>query len=163
MGWAGARLASSLPRGRLQSCCRTSSCRYNAEGAPAAVSQKKAYNVKGLHMQLASVFAGIGLATVFDRALIMPPLACYCDRYVRAGGSAACLLACIACLHCLCCLLVLLACAACLPAARCSSKWCLVLASYACLLVCCWAASLLACLLTDILAGSLTALPAPFF
>ncbi|GFH23113.1 glycosyltransferase [Haematococcus lacustris] len=45
-------------------------------------TQKKAYNVQGLHMQLDAVYAGIGLAAMFNRSIIVPRIACYCDRYV---------------------------------------------------------------------------------
>ncbi|KAL6754384.1 nucleotide-diphospho-sugar transferase-domain-containing protein [Haematococcus lacustris] len=44
-------------------------------------TEKKAYNVQGLHMQLDAVYAGIGLAAMFNRSIIVPRIACYCDRY----------------------------------------------------------------------------------
>eukprot|EP00798_Chlamydomonas_sp_ICE-L_P028760 gene28760-31942_t len=47
-------------------------------------TQMKAYNVKGLNWQLASIFPSLGMSYLFNRSLILPKVACFCDRYWQA-------------------------------------------------------------------------------
>ncbi len=37
-------------------------------------------------MQVEPVFAGIGMAHVFNRSLVLPRVACYCDKCAAAGA-----------------------------------------------------------------------------
>lgn len=44
-------------------------------------SEMKAYHYRGLDTQLEPVWPAMSIAAVFNRTIIVPRLACYCDRY----------------------------------------------------------------------------------
>ncbi len=45
-----------------------------------ACTQKISYHRQGIRTQARALHAGVGLAHLFNRAIVLPKIACYCER-----------------------------------------------------------------------------------